>query len=184
MHFLTQFCTDSRLDWNIPKHLANFTFENQSNGAVVIKVFPNEKDLTGSAQKSVIFSASFKPIPYIPAIPSSTNIAKYMGLDLSFVQPPLPHGQGAMGELVGTDQWCEVLPVESSSKTSLGWWDLKQDAATEEEPLLNRVNHNDEEPLHENWWPGSGRWKVGFVMVDSDITIPEGRHWNDRSAGS
>jgi len=170
-------CWNGRKNWNIPKHLAKFSFIQQSNGAMAIKVFPNDKDSTGSATKSLIFSATFKPIPYIPAIPSSTSIAKYIGLDLTFVQPPLPQAHGVMGELVGTDQWCEVLPVESSSKTSLGWWDLKQSGAREEEPLLDQVDQDYEQNSHENWWPGSGRWKIGFRMEDSDIVIPEGRHW-------
>jgi len=171
-------CWNGRKNWNIPKHLAKFSFEEQPGGALAMKVFPSDNDTTGSATKSLIFSATFKPIPYIPAIPSSTSMAKYVGLDLSFVQPPLPEAHGVMGELVGTDQWCEVLPVESSSKTILGWWDLQQGGLGEERSLLDQGNANDEANPHENWWPESGRWRIGFKMQDSDIVIPKGKHWD------
>jgi len=30
---------------------------------------------------------------------------------------------------------------------------------------------------NENWWPGSGRWKIGMIMEDADIGFPEGEYW-------
>ena len=132
---------------------------------------------------SQFFSAIFKPIPYIPSISASTSIAKYVGLDLHLVQPPLPSGESANAELPGTDRWCKIMPFEYSPKTSLGWWDLKQGSATESDPLLENseaqspAGAEDTAPKHQNWWPGIGRWRIGLIMENAEIEFPEGEYW-------
>jgi hypothetical protein len=163
-------------DWNIPKHLANFSFKKLSNGAISIKVHPIEDGTTPS--KSPYFSATFKPIPYLPSMPMSTSIAKYIGLDLNLVQPPLPKAESALGELPGTDRWCSIMPGESSRKASVGWWDLKQGGCTENDSLLGSDGESTKvKEGYENWWPGSSRWKIGLVMEDSEIEFPQGKYW-------
>jgi hypothetical protein len=101
-----------------------------------------------------------------PTFPASTDWAKYVGLDLNLVTPPLPEGKGTLGELPGTEKWCKVMPFEYSPKTTLGWWDLKREGATEEDALLGRGIVGEEVvkngTVHENWWPGFGRWRIGF----------------------
>ncbi|TAQ84331.1 hypothetical protein B7494_g7339 [Chlorociboria aeruginascens] len=120
-------CWNGRKNWNIPKHLARFSFTDIPNGAVKIAVYPHDTSvLEAKPTLQPFFKATFKTVPYIPAIPISTTVAKYVRMDLSIVQPPLPSGQGSEDELPGTDQWCSVLPYQYSRKTSLGWWDLKQ----------------------------------------------------------
>jgi hypothetical protein len=140
-------------------------------------------DISGKISNEMIpyFSATFKPIPYIPSIPASTNIAKYVGLDLSLVQPPLPKGNSPNGELPGTSRWCKIMPFQYSSKTSVGWWDMTQNGSTEEDPLLSGGQERPEnipvKPKYENWWPGSGRWRIGMVMENAEIRFPEGEYW-------
>jgi hypothetical protein len=72
-----------------------------------------------------------------------------------------------------------VKSVERSSKTSLGWWDLKQGQLTEEDGTLTR-NSRDSDSIvgeFENWWPGMGRWRLGMKMEEATVEFPEGKHW-------
>ena len=157
-------------DWNIPKHLAHFTFTTLPDKSITIIVLD-------ASTKTPFFKATFKPIPYIPSIPVSTDIAKYIGLDLVLVQPPLPKGEGTQGELPGTDRWCQITPYESTRKASIGWWDMRQ-TSSETDPLLSGENSDAVNGTeNENWWPGSGRWRIGIVMEDANIDFPEGKYW-------
>ncbi|KAG0649548.1 hypothetical protein D0Z07_3489 [Hyphodiscus hymeniophilus] len=176
-------CWNGRINWNIPKHLARFSFTNLPNGAIAIAVYPNDRNGSPSESTSSstpIFSAIYKQMSYLPSFPISTGLAKYVGLDISLVQPPLPEGKGSVTELPGTQKWCHSLPLEYSQKTSLGWWDLKQGEADEEEPLLERPDGlvNEGKSSYENFWPGMGRWRIGIMMEDATIEFPEGRYWD------
>jgi hypothetical protein len=176
---------DRNPDWNIPKHLAKFTFEDLPNGAVRIAVHPLETDSKGIESipsKTPFFAATYKDIRYLPSFPSSTGPARYLGLDLSLVQPPLPEGKGALG---GTEEWCQLMPLEYSSKTSLGWWDLKRvGEANENDALLGGDGDGDgvKGEGHENWWPGLGRWRIGMKMEDAVVEFPEGEHWSQSTS--
>lgn len=97
------------------------------------------------------------------------------------MQPPLPEGRGASGEVPGTDKWCQLLPIEYSGETSLGWWDLKQGEATEADTLLGRggdLGDYEGKASYENWWPGIRRWRIGLKMENATLEFPEGKHWN------
>jgi len=170
-------CFNGRKNWNIPKHLARFTFTDLPNNAIEISVWPHDNDplidLEPSSKVSPFFKAIYKPIPYLPAIPLSTTPAKYLGLEMILVQPPLPGGASAENSLVGTKEWCSIKPAEYSPKASLGWWDMRQgdgkgegggsDGALEGEKVEN-----------ENFWPGGGRWRIGIKMEEAIIGFPEG----------
>lgn len=116
-----------------------------------------------------IFTATYQPVSYLPRFPISTSLAKYVGQDLRLAQPPLPHGGADAEELVGTDKWCRVLPYQYSSKTSLGWWDLKQTAVSENDEAGNRTA---------NFWPGFGRWRIGMKMEDAILEFPQPEQWD------
>lgn len=148
--------------------------------------------------------ATFKTISYIPSFPLSTGIAAYTGMDLALVQPPLPSGHEEEAKiLVGTKDWCSVIPLEWSKKCSLGWWDMRQGESTYEEGRLKGVGEEqallgtggglagndgsgsrveneqeeDGEQSFENFWPGIGRWQLGVVMEDATIEFPVGERW-------
>lgn len=173
-----------RLDWSIPKHLADFDFKPLANDAVAISVYPLERrpsDSGWTKSRIPFFSAIYKPIPCILSFPMSTSAAKYVGLDLTLVQPPLPESKECpKGELAGTEQWCQIIPFESSKKTSLGLWDLKRGPPTEEDALLGaeRAGSGGDQDEGDNWWPGLGRWRIGMRMEDATIEFPEGKRWN------
>jgi len=163
-------CWNGRKNWNIPKHLAAFDWKTNADGSTSVKVFPHDTSgdvKEASASATPLFQATFKPIPYVPSFPLSLGIFKYMGVDPTLVQPPLPEGDGSQGELPGTDRWCSISPGQSCRRASLGWFDIRQ--ADEKGNLVGE---------HENFWPGLGRWQIGLKMENSDVTFAEPKHWN------
>lgn len=97
----------------------------------------------------------------------STHWAKYIGMDTTLVQPPVPHGKPS--EVVGTEKWCRCIVAQQSRKSHVGWFDLSQ---KDEKGKLNNGGL-----LFENFWPGMGRWQLGIRMDDAKIEIPEGEFW-------
>ncbi|KAI0125627.1 hypothetical protein BJ170DRAFT_440463 [Xylariales sp. AK1849] len=163
-------CWNGRKNWNIPKHLARFEFDGLPDGATKIKVFTH--DTTGDsaetrASETPFFQATFQPMRWVPSFPVSLGWLKYIGLDTSLVQPPLPEGKGSQGELPGTDRWCKILPAQSSKRTSLIWVDMSQ---KDEKGQMHAEN--------EHFWPGLGRWQYGVQMEDCDIDFGEGIYWD------
>jgi hypothetical protein len=65
----------------------------------------------------------------------------------------LPEAKGPQGELTGTDEWCQVLATETSRMTPLGWWNLRQGGAKEDDALLSRVDQKSENETarYEHW---------------------------------
>ena len=163
------------IDWNIPKHLASFEFNEDQDGTTHIKVFPHDTNGDASeaaASKTPFFRASFKPVPYVPSFPASVGLLRYAGIDPSLVHPPLPEGGGSQGELPGTDRWCAVVPGEYSRRTSVGWFDLRQADGG------GGGSGGGGAGEFENFWPGLRRWNLGVRMDDADIDFPEGRYWD------
>ncbi|KXH35604.1 hypothetical protein CSAL01_02827 [Colletotrichum salicis] len=154
--------------WNGRK--TTFAWETNSDGSTAVKVFPHDTsgDLMESAASTTpFFQATFKSVPYVPSFPLSLDVLKYVGLDATLVQPPLPEGSGSQDELLGTDRWCSIAPGQSSKKTSLGWFDIRQ--ADEKGHIIGE---------HENFWPGLGRWQIGLKMEDSIVSFPKPKHWD------
>jgi hypothetical protein len=140
------------LDWNIPKHTARFDFRELADGLTQVAVFPDDKDIS-----YLFFRASYKPIPYLSAIPASTGLSRYVGLDFTHFQPPLPTGE--MEELAGTNEWCSFLLMVSSSQNTVEWCDVKQDITEEDHLLGTDATHNPNS--YENWEPSGRGWRFG-----------------------
>lgn len=132
-----------------------------------VHVFPHDTDLDGTeaeAASTPFFKAAFKTLPPVPAFPLSTSWAKYLGLDLNLVQPPVP--QGTSKEVVGTKRWCKVRIPQSSSSSHVGWFDISQ-----------KDDNGGTDGLFENFLPGLGRWQLGVRMDDATLMVPEGLRW-------
>ncbi|KAF6800972.1 hypothetical protein CSOJ01_12106 [Colletotrichum sojae] len=116
------------------------------------------------SQKTACWNGRKDDLPalrYMPSFPLSTSLVRFAGIDLTLVQPPVPEGDSAQGELVRSDRWCKFYPSISSSQTDAGWFDMKQDESSKEE----------------NFWPGLGRWRLGMRMKNADISFENMEHW-------
>jgi hypothetical protein len=159
------------IDWNIPKHLAKFDWVTSDDGQVSVKVFPHDTTddpKESSPSTTPFFQTSFKPTSYLPSFPLSFKVLNSIGIiNTTLVHPPLPAGSGSQGELPGTDRWCAVSPNLWSRKTSLGWFDIRQGDAQDSIG-----------PNNDNFWPGLGRWQLGYVMNDCEVDFPDGQYWD------
>ncbi|KAK1231920.1 hypothetical protein PQX77_004957 [Marasmius sp. AFHP31] len=89
---------NGRLNWNIPKHRANFNWTKQGLSTVVSISSPDSPN-------EPFFSAKLTPATGpIPAEVNTTLTGSY----LTLVQPPLP-GDSSDPALVGTDTWKSLL---------------------------------------------------------------------------
>jgi len=181
-------CYNGRLHWNIPKHLAKFSFTSPSLGTTKVEVFPHDTSndpLGATPSHKAFFTATFSPIVCLPYFPFSTRVGRYAGLDFTLVQPPLPEGKSQGGELPGTKKWCKLLPLEYSRKACLGWWDMRQAKARSNDGTNSDGQSTDEEEPREgaysdfdNWWPGLSRWKIGIKMEDATVDFGGEVYWD------
>jgi len=176
---------NGRKNWNIPKHLASFSFTTNPNGTTHLEVSP-----PSSASTEPFLTLDLTPFRYIPAIPFSTNAAKWIGMDLRLCQPPLPTApqaqSGGEGEikneevdyLCGTNEWKVAMP-EVWGKAKCCRVDLSYSAsssvAQETTPLLGQ--QRDGEGLDpsrssgDHWWPAYKTWSVGVFIEDGRINF-------------
>lgn len=176
-----------RKNWNIPKHLARFSFERlASPERLKVQVFPpssiGSADITESDKP--FFSATLQPFKYIPALPFSTKIAPWIGLDVTLTQPPLlPQPEddirGLAPELrAGSKEWLQVKPLIECSKMK-GCWISYEQPASQSSPSSSSdddegVNGGNREGLQNSgWFPTLHPFKVGMWMEGTDITFVE-----------
>lgn len=152
-----------KLDWNIPKHLARFEWEEKPDKSITVRVYPH--DTTGdeteaTASSTPFFQATMKPVSYTPSFPFSTAWLNMVGVSSRAVHPPLPKGRGSQGELPGTDRWRIYTPIMSGKTSSLITIDIAQWSENE-----NAVGE------HKNFWPEMGRWHIGVKMANATMVI-------------
>lgn len=77
-------CYNGRHNWNIPKHLARFTFSSPAGtpGPLTLAVYAPDP-----SAKAPFFSATLTPFRWLPAIPLST---RFLPLSTTLAQPPVP----------------------------------------------------------------------------------------------
>lgn len=148
---------NGRRNWNIPKHLARFTFSNLSNPPrLKCQVFPPDPAVT-----IPFFSATIQPFRWAPTFPYSTKWSPYLGMDVTLVQPPLPASEKeGEKELCGTDKWTRTLPLVECKQAQLAWVEVEQPEDTEEEMSVA------------SWWPKIKPWKVGMSLENSTMHFP------------
>ncbi|RSL84119.1 hypothetical protein CEP51_004122 [Fusarium floridanum] len=163
-------CYNGRKNWNVPKHLARFDWSEDSDGITEVKVYP--RDVNSAAEttpsETPFFQATFKQLRFAPSFPFQTNWINYIGVESTLVLPPLPARDETHDELPGTDRWCAVVPRQWSPRCSLGWFDLSQHRDAE-----GRLTGE-----FENFWPGWGRWHLGFKMKDAVTIFDHPETWD------
>ncbi|KAI1157469.1 hypothetical protein F5B18DRAFT_173881 [Nemania serpens] len=120
---------------------------------------------------------------WAPSFPLSLSWLKYVGVDTSLVQPPLPDGRqenSRIGEeLIGTSRWCKIEPLLSTRKATLGWIDMSQRDPT---TAADNIDGNRSTKYY-NFWPGLRRWNVAIKMENADVDFREGQYWNSPPTG-
>lgn len=153
-----------KLDWNIPKHLARFDWEEAPDKSLTVRVYPHDTsgDKTEAmASPTPFFQTTMKPVPFMPSFPFSSEWLSFLGIDLQCVHPPLPEGRGSQGELPGTNSWRAFTPVFSGKTSSLMNFDMTQ--RREDDKMVSQRN--------KNFWPGLGRWRVGVMMENVTLVL-------------
>ncbi|KAF2114713.1 hypothetical protein BDV96DRAFT_493598 [Lophiotrema nucula] len=188
---------NGRISWNIPKHLARFSFSAPPTVAgesppetLTIKVFPpGTKDGDGVVP---FFAVTLKPFRWIPSLPMSS---RWMPLSTVHAQPPVAEAPGfkqaveAVREglkiedydidpkheeslLAGTDRW-RSFPINVYVSRARGCWVTIHDVSKDgEASTANDVN----EPG--KYWPQDVKpWAVGAWMEDAQMDIPTPLEW-------
>lgn len=179
---------NGRLNWNIPKHLARFSFSAPTTAAgasppqsLSVRIFPpGTSDGDGV---SPFFACVLTPWRWVPAIPVNTA---YVPLGMMMAQPPCPEPAGRLtaagfeadlstaidpydisakneeAVLVGTERWCGV-EVKARSKARGCWVEILPE------------KEDGDESREKSFWPKGVRpWSVGAWMEDGtfDFGVP------------
>lgn len=143
-----------RKNWNIPKHLARFEFENLIRPErMKVQIFSPDPSV-----KIPFFTAIFQPMSYLPAFKLSTNWIKYTGMAVMMALPPIPAGRDE--ELVGTTEWLQSEPLMTCSSTRACWTEVKQPPKGFGEGV-------------DGWFPQVKPMKVGLWMQDATMVLGE-----------
>ena len=184
---------NGRLNWNIPKHLARFSFSAPvtPHGVsppqdLTVKVFPPGTEDGDGVQP--FFACKLTPWRWVPAVPFNMSWAP---ISMMHVQPPIPrptgHAKAVAAELkdrksgvevdpydispknevavaTGTDRWC-AFDIGGRVHKARGCW---------VELLPSAAGGRDEE----KYWPeGVTPWGVGGWMEDAELVIEEPLEW-------
>ncbi|KAI0391593.1 hypothetical protein F5Y17DRAFT_440000 [Xylariaceae sp. FL0594] len=171
---------NGRINWNIPKHLARFDWTDNGAGVTTVKVYPY--DTTGDVAESAPapkpwFQMKFSDtVTGLVNIPFTTDLYKYIGINATLVQPPLPGNTlAAYDELPASDHWAATVPGQTSTHTTLGVFDMDQgDGDVEEGQSVNSVG----DEYFPNFWPGLPRFNVGLRLADARITFSAPEIWS------
>jgi hypothetical protein len=153
-------CCLGRKNWNIPKHLARFEFSSPPVGekdwpaeGLKVSVYPVGSDASSQTVKP-FFSVVLSPIRYTPSFPFST---KWLPMNLTMVQPPIPAGQE--GYLCGTGTWKACDAVQHSSHAKLMSVQTSEDVD------------------HKGHWPAVKPWSFGIGLLDATLEVTKPEEW-------
>ena len=164
-------CYNGRYNWNIPKHLARFTFTPPTtvphphpSHPLTVSVFPPSPSAT-----TPFFTATLTPARYLPSFPFNTS---YLPLSATMAQPPLPPAasaprgveiadrDAAPEVLVGTKVWRRFWAEFGSPRARVVW------------VHVDGVGEGEERKEAQRWWPVDARpWRVGVVLPEARIEI-------------
>ncbi|EMD87117.1 hypothetical protein COCC4DRAFT_41318 [Bipolaris maydis ATCC 48331] len=183
---------NGRLNWNIPKHLARFTFSSPPTAAgasppasLTVKVYPPSSQAGDSTPP--FFACTLTPWTWIPALPVNTA---YIPLNLTVVQPPIPEPPGhkealkkaldaehvhpydtdpqkALAVLPGTDRWT-AFDISARSPRARGCW-VRLNESEQHAEAEGKVFFPDRLPV----------WSVGAWMEDVEWGIGAVTEWGD-----
>ncbi|KAH7394360.1 hypothetical protein BKA66DRAFT_567310 [Pyrenochaeta sp. MPI-SDFR-AT-0127] len=194
---------NGRLNWNIPKHLARFSFsapptlKGQAPPASLdVKVFPpGTKEGDGAPP---FFACTLTPWRWVPSIPVNT---KWVPISMGHVQPPVPEPAGHKAAVqaaisappidtfdinpkreeelcVGTDRWT-AFDIDAKVPRARGCWVevLETGKKGADESGYGTMNGNEREG-EGRWFPkGLKTWSFGGWMEDGVLDITDPLEW-------
>lgn len=184
---------NGRLNWNIPKHLARFSFSAPVTPAgappphqLTVKVFPPGTEDGDGVHP--FFACRLTPWRWVPPVPVNMS---WVPINMKHVQPPIPepvgHKRAVLAELenrrsgviaddydistknevavaAGTDRWC-AFDIGGKVQRARGCW---------VEVLKAGVDGDDQR----RYWPEDVRpWSVGGWMEDAVLEIEKPLKW-------
>ncbi|KZF22079.1 hypothetical protein L228DRAFT_247694 [Xylona heveae TC161] len=169
---------NGRRNWNIPKHLARFSFTNISAGSsgpksIKVEIFPPD-----TAATEPFFSTTLQAFQWLPSFPFST---KYMPMDITLVQPPLPASNKPGEEILcGTNCWFKLLPEGYTQKARLMWVNYTNVSSAADKRHINDDHNTQENDISTEtgreetasvtkWWPSLHPWPVGLWMDQATL---------------
>lgn len=105
---------NGRKIWNIPKHLARFSFVPLGANRTQIEV----SDYYGDGDAAPFFAAIATPQRFVPALPFATRWLRVPPTP----HPPLPAGPADRPEEVGTEEW-RAVAQDTRGNVKLVWWE-------------------------------------------------------------
>ncbi|KAH9880721.1 hypothetical protein IAQ61_001015 [Plenodomus lingam] len=180
---------NGRLNWNIPKHLARFSFSAPPTlagqpppASLRVQVFPpTSKDGDGAAP---FFECTLRPWRWIPALPVNT---KWVPMSLMQVQPPIPEparrmeavkeeldaemdaydvDKGEEALCVGTDRWA-AYTIDAKVPRARGCW-----------VSMGTAEGDEDESARQRYWPrGLQPWSFGAWCEEAVLDISESIEW-------
>jgi hypothetical protein len=192
-------CYNGRLAWNIPKHLARFSFSapvTPAGGAppesLTVKVYrPGTQNGDGVPP---FFHATLKPWRWVPPIPLSS---KWVPMGNVFAQPPVPAAptfgkQGAQtadidpydtnagreGEVLpGTETW-KAFPIEFYSPKVRGCWaQIHKPGAGEDGKVDGAKEEEARKEATKSWSVDVKPWSVCAWMEGAQMGIEKSVEW-------
>jgi hypothetical protein len=137
---------NGRLNWNIPKHLARFSFSEKTTSkyaspptSLTAQVFP--PNTSEGDNVPPFFTCTLKPWTWVPAVSVNT---RFLPKSMAFAQPPVPEASGHQAAVkkalmgpnadqydlnpqneavisVGTTRWC-AFDVAAKVSRARGCW--------------------------------------------------------------
>jgi len=169
---------NGRVNWNIPKHLAQFNWTENDDGSTSVSIYPFDTDNQPSESfpsTLPFFSMTFTPdLPAIP-IPLNTDILTYLGINPWLGQAPLPAGNGSYNELPGTTHWAETLLGTTSNFTQTGIINMDQGTGDDTGDGYNAVG----DEFYPNFWPSLPKLNVGVKLLQANVSFPVPETWEE-----
>ncbi|KAH7096498.1 hypothetical protein BKA62DRAFT_719486 [Auriculariales sp. MPI-PUGE-AT-0066] len=148
---------NGRRNWNIPKHLARFSFTKQDDGSTLVKIY-NFYDSAPEESQHPFFAAQFNVQRYLPSIPLSTRPF----LNKASPHPPLSAGPADRPEECATD----VSSGETKPGLAKGW---------------TAVRHSTSGPASLIWWspaPHKEGGKIAAGEYADGVGFPKVKVWS------
>lgn len=184
---------NGRLNWNIPKHLARFSFSAPITPAgtsppqdLTVKVFPPGTEDGDGVQP--FFACKLTPWRWVPPVPVNMG---WVPISMKHVQPPIPepeaHKRAVTVEFEGRRNGTNINPYDISAKNEVAvaagtdrWcaFDISGKVQRARGCWVEILKTGVQGGEGEKYWPKGGTpWSFGGWMEDAVLEIEKPLEW-------